>query len=216
MTPTITRRRLLAAGGIGLSGVAGGYFLLDQIAGPATPECSVSPPATLDAPTLGSQKSQVTVTEYVDYSCPHCRDFTLNVFLPIYREFVRPGVARYVHHDFPLPVDDWSRPAASAAREVQRLGGDQAFFAYSIALFRNQDHYSYDMFEKVANNLKTDIDGEKVRNAAKKGAYCKLLNSQIKQASDRGVSATPTVFVNEKKLEAPTVGQLRDAIKKAK
>jgi protein-disulfide isomerase len=215
MAPSITRRKLLAAGGIGLSGVAGGYFLLGQIAGPSTPECSVSPPADLDAPTLGSQKSQVTVAEYVDFSCPHCRDYTLNVFLPIYREFVTSGVARYVHHDFPLPVDKWSRPAASAAREVQRLGGDQAFFAYSIAMFRNQDRYSYDLFGKLANSLKADIDGEKVRNAAKKGAYCKLLNSQIEQASDRGVSATPTVFVNEKKLEAPTAEQLRDAIKKA-
>jgi protein-disulfide isomerase len=215
MTPPITRRRLLAAGGIGLSAVAGGYVLLEQVGGPSTPTCSVSPPADLDAPRLGDLNAPVTVAEYVDFSCPHCREYALNVFPQIRREFVTSGAVRYVHHDFPIPVDDWSRPAANVAREVQRLGGAEAMFAYSTALFRHQDRYSYSLFAELADGLNADIDSEKVRHAAKTGAYCKLLNAEIERAVDRGVSATPTVFVNEKKLEAPSVEQLRTAIQKS-
>lgn len=215
MTPTITRRRLLAAGGIGLSGVAGGYVLLGQVVGPSTPTCSVSPPVDLDAPTLGDSDVPVTVAEYVDFSCPHCRTYALNVFPRIYREFVTSGVVRYVHHDFPIPVDNWSRPAANAAREVQRLGGDEPFFTYSDALFRNQNNYSYNLFVGLTDGLNANIDSKEVRRAAEAGSYCKLLNTGVKQASDRGVSATPTVFVNEKKLEAPSLEQLRTAIQKS-
>jgi protein-disulfide isomerase len=167
------------------------------------------------SPALGSSNAPVTVVEYVDYSCPRCRDYALNVFPQIRREFVASGAVRYVHHDFPIPVDDWSRPAANAAREVQRLGGDQAMFAYTVALFRRQDDFSYDLFKNLAAEVNANIDSEKVRQAAKSGAYCKLLNTEVKQASDRGVSATPTVYVNEEKLEAPSANSLIGAIEKA-
>ena len=155
------------------------------------------------------------MTEYVDFSCPHCREYALNIFPQIRREFVASGAIRYVHHDFPIPVDDWSRPAANAAREVQRLGGDQAMFAYTMALFRRQDDFSHGLFKNLAAGLNANVDGEKVRQAAKSGAYCKLLNTESKQASDRGVSATPTVYVNKKKLEAPSANSLIGAIEKA-
>ncbi|WP_080503417.1 thioredoxin domain-containing protein [Halococcus thailandensis] len=215
MTPTITRRRLLAAGGVGLTGVGSGYVLLERASGPSTPTCDSSPPAKLDSPALGSSNAAVTVAEYVDYSCPHCRDYALNVFPKIRSKFVASGAVHYVHHDFPIPVDDWSRPAANAAREVQRLGGDQAMFAYTMALFRRQDDFSYGLFKNFADRLNANIDGEKVRQAAKSGAYCKLLNTESKQASNRGVSATPTVYVNEKKLEAPSANSLISAIEKS-
>ena len=173
------------------------------------------PPAKLDPPALGNSNASVTVTEYVDYSCPHCRDYALNTFPQIRREFVASGAVRYVHHDFPIPVNDWSRPAANAAHEVQRLGGDQAMFAYTVALFRRQDDFSHGLFKDLAAELNANIDGEKVRQAAKTGAYCKLLNAEAKQASDCGVSATPTMYVNEEKLEAPSANSLIDAIEKA-
>lgn len=88
-------------------------------------------------------------------------------------------------------------------------------FAYTVALFRRQDNFSYGLFKDLAAELNANIDGEKVRQAAKTGAYCKLLNAEAKQASDRGVSGTPTVYVNEKKLEAPSANSLIDAIQKA-
>lgn len=88
-------------------------------------------------------------------------------------------------------------------------------FAYTMALFRRQDDFSHGLFKNLAAGLNANVDGEKVRQAAKSGAYCKLLNTESKQASDRGVSATPTVYVNEKKLEAPSANSLIGAIEKA-
>jgi hypothetical protein len=91
MTPTITRRRLLATEGIGLTGVGGGYVLFDRVSGPSTPTCDSSPPAKLGPPALGDSNVPVTVAEYVDYSCPHCRDYALNVFPQIHRDSLRQG-----------------------------------------------------------------------------------------------------------------------------
>lgn len=205
-----------AAGGISLGLVGGGYYVLGigKGDGPKTPQCGSEPPANLDTPTIGSADAAVTVTEYTDFSCPHCRDYSLNVFPEIRKQYVRSGQIRYEHYDFPLPVNKWSRPAASAAREVQRRAGDRAFFEYATALYEHQGSYSYDLFNDLANTV--NVRGEHVEKAARNEAYCKTLNQSIQRGVEHGVSSTPTVFVNDRKLVAPDVKELTNAIKKAR
>jgi protein-disulfide isomerase len=211
-----TRRELLGAGAASIATVGGGYYFLGigEANGVKTPQCDAEPPADLDAPTIGNPNAGVTVAAYSDFSCPHCRDYALNVFPQIRRKYVRPGTVRYEHHDFPLPVDKWSRPAANAAREVQRRAGDTAYFEYATALYRHQDSYSYDLFGDLASTV--NVPGKPVEQAARNGAYCAVLNESIQQGLDRGVSGTPTVFVNDRKLLAPDTEKLSSAIEKAR
>lgn len=210
-----TRRELLGASAGSIATVAGGYYILGigKGSGVKTPQCGTEPPADLDVPTIGNTDAAVTVAEYSDFSCPHCRDYALNVFPKIRQRFIQSGQIQYEHHDFPLPVDKWSRPAASAAREVQRRAGDTAYFAYATALYQHQDSYSYDLFNRLASTV--NVRGKPVEQAARNGAYCKILNESIQQGLDRGVSGTPTVFVNERKLLAPNAEKLSSAIEQA-
>jgi protein-disulfide isomerase len=210
-----TRRGFLGASAASIATIGGGYYVLGigKSNGVKTPQCGTEPPADLAAPTIGNADAPVTVAAYSDFSCPHCRDHALDVLPKIRREYVQSGQVRYEHHAFPLPVNKWSRPAANAAREVQRRAGDAAFFEYATALYRQQDNYSYDLFNQLASTV--NVPGKPVEQAARNGAYCKTLNESIQQGLDRGVSGTPTVFVDDRQLTAPSAEKLSSTIEEA-
>ncbi|GAA0449066.1 DsbA family protein (plasmid) [Halococcus dombrowskii] len=207
-----TRRQYLKAGAFGVAGATGLYIVGAGGfgGGPSTPDCETTPPADLDAPTLGQSSSGPTVVEFSDFSCPHCREFALNVMPTLRQQYLQSRKITYRHYDFPIPVDDWSRPAASAAREVQRRSGDTAFARYATALYRHQDDFSDDLFASLAEDI--NIAPDPVRKAARDQAYCRTINENIQKGQQKGVEGTPTIFVNEKKLEAPNTKQLTDAI----
>lgn len=208
-----SRRTILTVGGAMLLG-SGGAYLLGIGQGPKTPDCERQPPVDLSAPRIGNPEASVNVSAYTDFSCPHCKEYALTVLPSIRSKYIQSGKINYSHYDFPLPVDKWSRPAASAARSIQRFFGDEAYFTYAKKLYENQDEYSYELFGELATDL--DITGKKVSEAARKELYCKELNSNIQKGLKRGVEGTPTVFVNKKKLTAPSASELADAIDEAR
>jgi protein-disulfide isomerase len=192
----------------------GGAYLLGDGTNPDTPDCQTSPPVNLDAPTIGNAEVAVPIASYTDFSCPHCRDHALNVLPKIRDRYLQSERVSYIHYDFPLPVDKWSRPAASAAREVQRQADDATFFDYSKKLYQNQDSFSYKLFGELANSV--GVDGGRVERAARKSRYCVLLNESIDQGLDRKVQGTPTVLVGGQKLTAPSISDVDDAIQKVR
>lgn len=208
-----TRRTVMTLGVAALVG-GGGAYLLEGGSGPDTPQCSTAPPVELSNPSTGNPNVPVPIAAYTDFSCPHCKDFELNVVPKIRSRFLQSQDVSYIHHDFPLPVDDWSRPAASAARSVQRQTDASTFFDFSHKLYQNQDSFSYELFGELANSV--GVDAQQVRVAARQNRYCRTLNDSLTEGSDRGVSGTPTVFVGDQKLEAPGISEVANAVQKAR
>lgn len=209
-----TRREYLALTGAGAVAVGAGYIVYGKMeAKEGLPQCDTEPPADLDAPTIGEEGAEVTVGEYTDFTCPHCKEYVLNVFPEIQRKYIQPGKIKYKHYDFPIPVTQWSRDAANAARSVQYLGDDEAFFKYATALYQHQGSYSYELFNDLAEVV--GVSGEKVEEAARKGTYCTVVNESKRRGLNHGVSRTPTVFVNEEKLVGPSAEELSETIEKA-
>jgi protein-disulfide isomerase len=208
-----SRRDVLTASAAGITTVAGGYYVFGIGRGDEPPQCEHAPPADLDTPTIGDPTAPVTVAVYTDFSCSHCREYALDVFLHLRREYIRTGRIRYEHHDFPIPVNQWSRPAANAARAVQRHAGDTAMFEYAIALYRHQAEYSYERFGTLARTV--NVAPKPVEHAARTDAYCQLLNADRQHGLDRGIEGTPTVFVNDRLLEAPTLADITTVIDNA-
>lgn len=172
------------------------------------PETTVE---SLDTPVGGNPDADVTVTAYEDFACPHCRDYSLDVVPKLFEEFAAPGKIRYERRDFPLPVDEtWSWAAANAARAVQATVGVDAFWEYVDLLYENQDRYSYDRVAELAGQV--DADGETVRTAARAGVYRPVIQADRERGRNRGVTGTPTVFVNDRHVDQ-SYEKLREAIR---
>ncbi|WP_299331732.1 DsbA family protein [Haloplanus sp.] len=208
-----TRRACLVAtaGLVGLSaGCLGGG---GGGGGGGTEDCDIEDGPTvseLPAPGVGPDDADVTVAAFEDFSCPHCATFSLEVLPELRSDYVDPGVARFEHRDFPIPVDErWSWQAGSAARGVQDEVGDEAFFEYAHALFENQGDYSPALITDLAEEV--GAPGCAVQADALNGTYRPVLESDRQSGIDSGVKGTPSVFVGGRPVN-PTYDAISTAI----
>src|SRR6476620_2968320 len=56
----------------------------------------------LESRSKGSAKAPVTVYEMSDFQCPYCRQFALETFPQLERQYIKPGKVRWVFINFPL------------------------------------------------------------------------------------------------------------------
>ncbi|MFB6229018.1 MAG: DsbA family protein [Halobacteriales archaeon] len=169
-----------------------------------------TPDDLLPPPTMGDPDADVTVTVFEDFACPHCRDFSLEVVPDLKTNYVDPGSVLYQHRDFPLPVNQWSRPAANAARAVQDLSDDTSFFEYARKLYENQSRYSLDLFLALGDGV--GVDGAVVRTAAGERRYESVIQSDVALGNEMGVRGTPEVYVNGSRTENPAYETVQQAI----
>jgi protein-disulfide isomerase len=206
-----TRREYLAtvAGVVGLGATAGCLGGGER----GTDDCTIEDEPSvseLPAPALGSDDASVTVAAFEDFSCPHCATYSLEVLPEIRAEYVETGVARYEHHDFPIPVDErWSWQAASAARGVQDETDDATFFEYAHDLFENQDAYAAGLLTDLANDV--GAPGCAIQADALNETYRPVLEADRQLGIDRGVEGTPAVFVAGRPVR-PTYDAIAAAI----
>lgn len=200
------RRRREFLGGLSLTAVTAAAGCL----GGSGPSDATASTPDLPPPVLGDVEADVTVAVYEDFSCPHCATYNAEVFPQLQETYIDPGTIRYEHHDFPIPVDDWSWPVASAGRAVQDREGPTSFFAYAKRLFENAGLYSMDLVANLAEEV--GADPEAVRTAADEETYRAVVEADREAGIDRGVDATPTVFVNEEPVNTPGFTTIRAAI----
>lgn len=196
-----TRRALLAAAGstiaVGTAGCVGG------IGGGGAGNCDLQeeePVEQMPTPVVGDSEASVTVRAFEDFACPHCATYSLDVFPRVRDEYVEPGEIRYEFHDFPIPMNDWSWAAPSAARGVQDSMDDEAFFDFSHDLFENQSSYSMSLVQNLADDI--GADGCDIRGDAEFVTYRPFLENAQQEASNMGLRGTPTVLVGDQQVEA--------------
>jgi len=160
------------------------------------------------AMTRGSAAAPVTIYEWSDYECPFCKR-AQEVLLRLQGEF--PDTVRLVFKDFPLRSHPNALPAALAARCA---GAQGHYWAYHDLLFVAQPDLSRDDLIGYARRLGLDapaftecLDSSRFRDA--------VLADQ-REGREAGVRATPTFFINQRKIEgALPLDEFRDAIKQA-
>jgi len=214
-------RRSFVAGGVALAtGIAGCL----SGGGESTPSSDIGTIAEsttpgseqpLPSPVAGDPDADVTVAAFEDYACGHCGTYSLQVFPRLANEYLEPGTVRYEFHDFPIPVNETvSWQAANAARAVQVAAGSQAYFEYSEALFENQSSLGPETYASLADEV--GVDGATVREAATGRTYDPTVRGDRERGVNRGVSATPTVYVDGNAVSEPTYDAISAAIDDAR
>ncbi|CCQ32610.1 Membrane protein putative [Halorhabdus tiamatea SARL4B] len=205
-----TRRAFI--GGLAIAGTAG-LAGCSALSGDddGIPTITVDPETeTLPTPVRGDPDADVTVAAFEDYACGHCATYVLEHLPSIVNDYVEPGVIRYEHYDFPLPLSQESLRAPSAARAVQDTVGLDAYWEFSHALFENQGRLGLSLYEELASEV--GADPAVVRAAAEERRYDPTVAESRQYGLQRGVEATPTVIVNGTVLDSYAADVIAQAI----
>lgn len=157
-----------------------------------------APPAPTSGPASGnhirgSKSATVTIEEFGDFQCPPCS--IMATYLKKIEEEYGTKV-RVVFHHFPLPVHVHAREAAVAAEAADLQG---KFWDMHDLLYREQGVWSKaievtTLFQGYAQTLGVDI--ERFKKDTQDPAVIARVEADHKLGSSRGVTSTPTLFLN--------------------
>lgn len=190
------RRRLLQLGGVSLAvGIAGcnrnGGG--NGTGGNGDGDLPEDAPSELPHPTLGNTDNPI-IEVFEDYGCPACAQYNKQIFPNFFQEFVSTdggdGLVAVQHRDFVLPAGSFSMQSAMAARAVQELVGETAFWQFSTDIFENQTvvnrEYILDRAEETGANRET------VANRIDNRYYERVIENDKEYGRNIGVDSTPS------------------------
>jgi protein-disulfide isomerase len=209
---------LIVAGVLALSplmvrGMVGSTALDDNIVNTVLYQHFSSIPShinTSNSPSIGPEDARIVVVEYSDFQCPYCA--RASTVIP---EVVRasPGV-RFVFKNFPLDPNCNSTMqgrghalsclAAKTGHCVFKSGGSSAFFTYEKAVFAQQSSLSSPLIETIALRS-SSLTKEELKACVDSPDTHREIVSQVEEAIAVGVTGTPAVYVNGRRLEYGTI-----------
>lgn len=171
------------------------------------PEPPVYTIDTSDQPSLGSSSAPVTIIEFTDYQCPSCAA-TQPVIEKLVKEY--DGKLRLVVRDFPLEQHADAFKAAEAAEAAREQG---KYWEYVALLMRNQSKLSVAALKEYASQLA--LDRQKFDAALDSGKFSAQVQRDIRDGLKLGIHATPTIFINGRRVADATYESLKTAIETA-
>lgn len=161
-----------------------------------------------DAPMKGSPGAKITLVEFADYECPHCKRFQ-PVLHQILDEF-RSDVKLYFKN-YPLPQHTNARLAAEAAVAAQKQG---KFWQYQDKLWEKSEELTPAEIEKAAKEVGMDV--AKFRQDLASEAVKARVQKDRNDGQAAGIQATPTLYINGREYtDGRDTDSLREWIKDA-
>lgn len=176
-----------------------------------TPSTSAAPNGAQVTRVRGAATAPVTIEEYADFQCPACGQFARNTEAQLLRTYVADGSVKIVFHHFAFlgMESNWAAEATECAGEQGR------FWELHDRLYSSQAGENKGAFSK-ANLKKMGADlglGAGFAACVDSGRYAQTVRDATQEGSARGVKATPTLFVDGKKIEgAASFEQLKAII----
>lgn len=149
-------------------------------------------------PTRGPQNAQVTIVEFSDLQCPHCKQAQ-----PTLEKLISEAPnARLVFENFPIDqIHKWANLAARYGSCVGRANGD-AFWRFIDGVFNEQDQITEqnaaDKLNEIAKAAGADPDATATCAASPQAKADVIQSYELGVAN--GVTGTPTLFINGRKI----------------
>ena len=171
------------------------------------PESPIFSISTSDQPSLGRAEAPVTVIVFTDFQCPSCAAIhpALERLVKEYGDKVR-----LVARDFPLSQHVEAFKAAEAAEAAREQG---KYWEYVQLLMRNQSALSVDKLKKYASELA--LDRPRFDSALESGKFTETVQHDIEEGMRLGVEATPTVFINGRRVSNESYDELKANVEAA-
>jgi protein-disulfide isomerase len=157
---------------------------------------SLAPPVGPADHAHGPADAPVTLVEYGDYECPHCR-----LAHPVVKTVQsRLGDRlRFVFRHFPISSN---HPHAQHAAEMAEAAGERGkFWEMHDLLYGNQDALEDADLAGYAESL--GIDPAWAASALQSGTFAERVRANFLSGVRSGVNGTPTFFINGVRHEGP-------------
>lgn len=193
---------IVAAIGLIALGTATMLFRAKRATLRATPENSTAAADETGASirVRGDAKAPVTIEEFGDFQCPPCAKLAgpMKQLEKLYGSQMR-----VIFRQFPLAMHPHAYPAALAA---EAAGFQGRFWEMHDLLYREQASWSKSqdvraLFNGYAGMLGLNLD--RFKTDMDSPAAKERVASDQKRAGELGITTTPTVFVNGRKVPAP-------------
>ncbi len=163
---------------------------------------------TDDRPRKGAAKPKVTIVEFADYKCPHCKH-AMPILAGLLKQYS--DKVGLVFMDFPIDRTGISREIATGGHCAQQQG---RFWEYHDLAFRHQETTNHQSPARLAKTLGMDLAA--FRACLTSGAGRKAIAKSLAEGVRIGVSGTPTLYVNGERVFAENLeADLRAAIERA-
>lgn len=149
---------------------------------------------------LGNKDAQVAIIVYDDWECPFCKRFheTTKQAVEDYK-----GKVSLVYRQFPLDMlHQKARPEAEASECVAKLGGNDAFWKFIdlvLEITTSNDGLDLTLLPKFAAQAGVNLTDYNA--CVKNGDTKAIVEKQIQEGQDAGVTGTPGAFAVNKKGE---------------
>jgi protein-disulfide isomerase len=201
-------RRAWIAAGIAVAllvvaGFAGWYAYQSQR--PDRPATAAPPPAGADASGVRVGSGPVVVDVYLDFMCPHCREFEDEAADTLGR-LVTDGKATVVYHPLAFldsaSSTDYSTRSAAAAGCAADSG---RFVDYVAALYAQQPAEGtagLSQAQLINLGAVAGVNDDAFAQCVRDDRYAAWVDGVTEQAVRRGITGTPTVLVDGKPVTA--------------
>ena len=155
-----------------------------------------------DLVVLGKNEAPIKIKIFSSLTCPHCADFHINVLPKIKKEYVDLGKVQLIFIDFPLDQ------AAFDASKLLHCLDQKKQITFLDKIYENQSQWtSGKNLSEINNNLKAivkvlGINSKEFDKCLNNDTIIdQIINAKIDGIQKYSINATPTIIINEKKLE---------------
>ena len=151
---------------------------------------------------VGSNDAIVKIKVFSSLTCPHCANFHIKVIPEIKKKYVESGKVQIILIDFPLDQ------AAFNASKLLHCLDQKRRIGFLDTIYETQNEWTKGSnINDINNNLKKivknlGISSEQFEKCITDECISdKILNGRIESNQKYSISSTPTIVINEKKLE---------------
>ena len=155
---------------------------------------------------LGEDAAIVKIKVFSSFTCPHCANFHINVVPKIKEKFIDGGKVQLIFIDFPLDQ------AAFNASKLLHCVEKNKQINFMDTIYENQNKWANGAnLEDINKNLEEivknmGINSTQFENCLNDEVISdKILNGRIDASRKYSIESTPTIIINEKKLEGSAI-----------
>jgi len=151
---------------------------------------------------IGSDDAFVKIKVFSSLTCPHCADFHIKVVSEIKKEYIKSGKVQLIFIDFPLDQ------AAFNASKLLHCLDEKKQIVFLDTIYETQNVWTNgSSIDDINKNLKKIVKNLGISSVQFDKCLIdevisdKILNDRIEANKKYSINSTPTIIINEKKLE---------------